>query len=109
MLSMEAMSLAAEETTPLSAIDEFGANCYTGGEERTIFEIIDKFNQRHGIELTKEDFLRFEQVNRDILDDENLKDMLKNTPPMWPVVHFHRHSLRELYACFNAIINFKTS
>lgn len=74
-------SLSAGATTPLSPIKEFGAKPYTEDEERTLSEIIDNFNQRHGTQFTKEDFLRFEQVNRDILNDEDLKDMLKNNPP----------------------------
>ena len=74
-------SLAAGSTTPLAAIKEFGAKPYTEDEERTLSEIIDNFNQRHGTEFTKEDFLRFEQVNRDILNNEDLKDMLRNNPP----------------------------
>lgn len=74
-------SLAAGSTTPLSPIKEFGAKAYTEDEERALSEIIENFNQRHGTQFTKEDFLRFEQVNRSILGDENLKDMLKNNPP----------------------------
>ena len=74
-------SLAPGSTTPLSPIKEFGAKTYTEDEERALSEIIDNFNQRHGTQFTKEDFLRFEQVNRDILGNENLKDMLKNNPP----------------------------
>jgi type I restriction enzyme R subunit len=74
-------SLSPGNTTPLSEIKEFGAKPYTEDEERTLSEIIDNFNQRHGTEFTKEDFLRFEKVNRDILGNEDLKDMLKNNPP----------------------------
>lgn len=74
-------SLASGDTTPLTAIKEFGAKPYTEDEERALSEIIDNFNQRHGTEFTKEDFLRFEQVNRDILENEDLKDMLRNNPP----------------------------
>lgn len=74
-------SLASGDTTPLTAIKEFGAKPYTKDEERVLSEIIDNFNQRHGTEFIKEDFLRFEQVNRDILENENLKDMLRNNPP----------------------------
>jgi len=70
-----------EPPAPLYAIKEFGANPYTEDEERSLSEIIDSFNQRHGTEFTKEDFLRFEQVNQEILCDADLKDMLKNNPP----------------------------
>ncbi|MCW5588088.1 MAG: type I restriction endonuclease subunit R [Legionellales bacterium] len=74
-------SLSSGSTSPLSAIKEFGANPYTEDEERSLSEIINSFNQRHGTEFTKEDFLRFEQVNQEILRDDDLKDMLRNNPP----------------------------
>jgi type I restriction enzyme R subunit len=74
-------SLAAGSSSPLSPIEEFGAKKYTEDEERALSEIIENFNQRHGTEFTKEDFLRFERVNRDILNNEDLKDMLRNNPP----------------------------
>jgi type I restriction enzyme R subunit len=70
-----------EPPAPLYAIQEFGANLYTQDEERSLSEIIDSFNQRHGTEFTREDFLRFEQVNQEILRDDDLKDMLRNNPP----------------------------
>ena len=74
-------SLDAGSTTALKPITEFGAKPYTEDEERTLSEIIDNFNERHGTEFSKDDFLRFEQVNRNILDNEDLKDMLRNNPP----------------------------
>lgn len=74
-------SLAPGDTESLSPIKEFGAKPYTDDEELSLSEIIDNFNQRHGTEFTKEDFLRFEQINKELLDDENLFDMLKNNPP----------------------------
>lgn len=74
-------SLSPGATTPLSAIKEFGAKPYTDDEEKALSEIIDNFNQRHGTEFTKEDFMRFEQVNRDILSNDELNDMLRNNPP----------------------------
>lgn len=77
----DSASLASGDTTPLTAIKEFGAKPYTKDEERVLSEIIDNFNQRHGTEFIKEGFLRFEQVNRDILENEDLKDMLRNNPP----------------------------
>jgi type I restriction enzyme R subunit len=74
-------SLSAGVNSPLSAIKEFGAKPYTDDEEKALSEIINNFNERHGTEFTKEDFMRFEQVNRDILGNDNLKDMLRNNPP----------------------------
>jgi len=38
------------------------------------------FNERHGTQFTNEDLQRFEQVNREILDDD-LVEMLRNNPP----------------------------
>ena len=43
-------------------------------------EIIETFNDRHGTNFSKEDFLRFEQVNKEIMD-EDMKEMLRNNPP----------------------------
>lgn len=72
-------SLLAGETTKLDPISEFGANAYTEEEEESLSEIIDSFNERHGTNFSREDFLRFEKVNREILDDEML-DMMRNNP-----------------------------
>jgi type I restriction enzyme R subunit len=38
------------------------------------------FNERHGTDFTEQDMIRFEQVNRQILDDD-LRHMLRNNPP----------------------------
>lgn len=43
-------------------------------------EIIKAFNDRHGTEFSRDDFRRFEQVNREIMDDD-LTEMLRNNPP----------------------------
>ena len=40
---------------------------------------ISSFNDRHGTNFTREDFLRFEQVNRDILN-EDMSEMIRNNP-----------------------------
>ena len=65
---------------PLRPIFEFGANAYTDDERRSLSEIIRSFNERHGTQFTEDDFLRFEQVNREILD-EDMVEMLRNNPP----------------------------
>ena len=40
------------------------------------------FNDRHGTQFTESDIIRFEQVNRELLDqDEDLPEMLRNNPP----------------------------
>ena len=72
-------SLQPGETSTLSPITEFGANPYTEEEERSLSEIIDSFNERHGTNFSREDFLRFERVNREILDDDMI-DMMRNNP-----------------------------
>jgi type I restriction enzyme R subunit len=72
-------SLAPGETTTLGPITEFGANPYTEDEERSLSEIIESFNERHGTQFSREDFLRFERVNQEIMDDD-LKDMMRNNP-----------------------------
>lgn len=72
-------SLVAGETKKLDPISEFGANPYTEEEEKSLSEIIDSFNERHGTNFSKEDFLRFERVNREILDEDML-DMMRNNP-----------------------------
>lgn len=73
-------SLRPGETEKLSAITEFGAKPYTEEEQRSLSDIIKGFNDRHGTQFSKEDFLRFEQVNREIMD-EDMVEMLRNNPP----------------------------
>ena len=55
------------------------ANPYTADEERSLSEIIEAFNERHGTQFSREDFLRFERVNQEIMDDD-MKDMMRNNP-----------------------------
>ncbi len=73
-------SLKAGDGTPLLPINSFGANSYTPEEEISLSAIIQSFNQRHGTQFTKEDFLRFEEVNRDVLSADMI-EMLRNNPP----------------------------
>ena len=72
-------SLGPGETTTLNPITEFGANPYTEDEERSLSEIIEAFNERNGTQFSREDFLRFERVNQEIMDDD-MKDMMRNNP-----------------------------
>ena len=72
-------SLGVGETRGLPPITEFGANPYTEEEEKSLSEIIESFNERHGTNFSREDFLRFERVNREILDEE-MEEMLRNNP-----------------------------
>ena len=70
-------SLQPGETETLPPIDDFGANPYTEEEELSLAEIVKSFNERHGTNFTKQDFLRFEQVNQEILNDR-MTQMLRN-------------------------------
>jgi type I restriction enzyme, R subunit len=56
-------SVSPGDRQPLTAISEFAAKPYTEDEEKTLSEIVKSFNDRHGTQFAKEDFLRFEQVN----------------------------------------------
>jgi len=53
-------------------------NAYTE-EERSLFEITGSFNERLGTQFSREDFLRFERVARDILDAD-MTEMVRNNP-----------------------------
>ena len=72
-------SLSAGDTGTLGPIDDFGANPYTDEEERSLAEIVQSFNERHGTHFTKQDFLRFEQVNQEIMNHK-MTQMLRNNP-----------------------------
>lgn len=72
-------SLSAGETTTLQPITEFGANPYTEEEEKSLSEIIDSFNERHGTQFSREDFLRFERVTHEVMDAE-MTEMVRNNP-----------------------------
>jgi type I restriction enzyme R subunit len=73
-------SLSPGDRATLKAISEFGAKPYTEDEQKELSEIVKAFNQRHGTTFTEEDMIRFEQVNRAIMD-EDLSEMLRNNPP----------------------------
>ena len=73
-------SLAAGEGTRMQPIEEFGASPYTEEEERSLSEIVSAFNDRHGTTFSREDFLRLEQVNREVLEDDDLREMILNNP-----------------------------
>jgi len=73
-------SIASGVGEALSPIYEFGAKPYTEDEKKELSEIVKSFNDRHGTDFTEADMIRFEQVNREILD-EDLTEMLRNNPP----------------------------
>lgn len=87
-------SLQAGETTPLTAIDEFGARPYTEDEAKALSEIVKAFNERHGTQFTEEDFLRLEQVKRKALDEE-MTAVLRNNPPDVAYPTFSRRVFEE--------------
>jgi type I restriction enzyme R subunit len=73
-------SLSKGSKVALLPIKEFGAKPYSEDEEKSLSEIIKSFNERHGTSFTKNDFLRYGQVNKEIMN-EDLRDILKNNPP----------------------------
>jgi len=73
-------SLTAGEGVRLHPIIEFGASAYTEEEEQSLSEIVSAFNDRHGTTFSREDFLRLEQVNQEILEDDELREMMRNNP-----------------------------
>jgi type I restriction enzyme R subunit len=73
-------SLVAGDGTRLRPIEEFGASPYTEEEERSLSEIVSAFNERHGTTFSREDFLRLERVNQEILEDEDLREMILKIP-----------------------------
>ena len=73
-------SLSPGDKAALKAITEFGARPYTEDEQKELSEIVRAFNDRHGTDFTEEDMIRFEQVNKEILD-EDMKEMIRNNPP----------------------------
>jgi type I restriction enzyme, R subunit len=73
-------SLSPGDRAALKAISEFGAKTYTEDEQKELSEIVKAFNDRHGTAFTESDMIRFEQVNRDIVDDD-MAEMLRNNPP----------------------------
>lgn len=72
-------SLKTDDASKLQSITEFGANSYTEEEQRSLSEIIESFNERHGTKFTPDDFLRGEQLNKEILAGEMMQ-MLQNNP-----------------------------
>lgn len=73
-------SLSPGDTEALASISEFGAKPYTEDEKKELSEIVRAFNERHGTHFSEADMVRFEQVNREIMDDD-LSEMLRNNPP----------------------------
>lgn len=73
-------SLSSGDEAKLTPISEFAAKPFTEEEEKSLSEIIEAFNAKHGAEFSKDDFVRFEAVKDDVLD-ENMIATLVNNPP----------------------------
>lgn len=73
-------SLSVGSGKELPPIKDFGANNPAEDEEKSLSEIIESFNQRHGTSFSKDDFLKYGKVNREIMSPD-LKEMLRNNPP----------------------------
>lgn len=93
-------SLDSEDNQALSPIDRFGANPYTQEESKTLTEIIESFNARHGTEFSEEDYLRFEAVNNDILEDDVWAEMLRNNDPRDVRPRFDAEFMRRTIQAF---------
>ncbi|MFX4300255.1 type I restriction endonuclease subunit R [Pseudosulfitobacter pseudonitzschiae] len=93
-------SLGKDDNQALSPIDRFGANPYTEEESKTLTEIITSFNARHGTEFSGEDYIRFEAVNNDILDDDVWAEMLRNNDPRDVRPRFDAEFMRRAIQAF---------
>ena len=99
-------SLLPGESTTLSPISAFGANPYTEDEEKSLSDIIDTFNERYGTAFSKDDFLRFEKINNEIMNDE-MKEMMLNNPPDVVYNAFSEKFLSGMIKLFNTDNEFK--
>ena len=87
MLSLQAFKIAQKESgsaapdagdnKALKPISEFGANSNAEDEKKELSEIVKDFNNRFGTAFSEEDMVRFETVNRQIMD-EDMTEMLRN-------------------------------
>ena len=75
-------SLDAGDSTRLKPISEFAAKPFTEEEEKSLSEIIEAFNAKHGTEFSDDDFLRFEAVKDEILDENMIATLINNPPDM---------------------------
>ncbi|GAC1525375.1 MAG: DEAD/DEAH box helicase family protein [Chloroflexota bacterium] len=75
-----AASLQAGDTIALPPITEFGANRWTEEERRTLSEIIEAFNARHGLNIRPEDALVLERADEDVRADPQMQAIIANNP-----------------------------
>lgn len=99
-------SLPAGTSATLSPIEEFAAKPYTEEEERSLSELIETFNERHGTQFTREDFLRFERVNREVMSADMI-EMMRNNPPDVVFTAFSEAFFKGLVRTFKQDANMK--
>jgi type I restriction enzyme R subunit len=92
---------AFKPASGLSPIDRFGANPCAEEEAKTLSEIIEALNSRHGTEFSDEDYIRFEAVNQDILDDDAWAEMLRNNDPRDVQPRFEAEFVRRTIQAFH--------
>ena len=63
---------------PLEPIRDFAAKPYTEDEKKELSQIVEEFNRRHGTNFSEEDIIRLERVNREIIADFDMAEMLRN-------------------------------
>ncbi len=73
-------SLSSGSGKELSPIKNFGANNPVEDEGESLSKIIENFNQRHATSFSEDDFIKYERVNKEILNSD-LREMLYNNPP----------------------------
>lgn len=73
-------SLTSGDGTELAPILEFGAKPYSEDEQRELSEIVKAFNERHGTTFTEDDFIRYESIYRETLDEDMAAMLLNNAP-----------------------------
>lgn len=73
-------SLYPGMSEPLRPIREFGAKPYSEDETKELSEIVRAFNERYGTDFSEDDMIRFEKINREIMDAD-MTEMLRNNPP----------------------------
>jgi hypothetical protein len=70
-------------------------NPYSDGEGKSLSEIIESSKERHGTKFSREDFLRFERVTRDIMSDE----MTDKDAREQATRHFFKRAQRQAMEC----------
>lgn len=73
-------SLSPGDEAKLTPISEFAAKPFTEEEEKSLSEIIEAFNAKHGTEFSDADFLRFEAVKDDVLNEDMIATLVNNPP-----------------------------